>query len=64
LQNRHGENSSIIGEEVIVCVQFELTTNINEAESGSVIDGGREVQVKDPHTSINTRIFYSATLAL
>jgi hypothetical protein len=61
LQNRHGENSSIIGE-VIVCVQFELTTNLNEAQSRSVIDGGREVQVKDPHTSINTRIFYSATL--
>jgi hypothetical protein len=47
---------------VIVCVQFELTTNLNEAESCSVIDEGREVQVKDPHTSINTRIFYSATL--
>jgi hypothetical protein len=64
LQNRHGENSSIIGEEVIVCVQFELTMNLKEAESCSVIDRGREVQMKDPHTSIDTRIFYSATLAL
>jgi hypothetical protein len=36
--------------------------NLNEAESCSIIDGGREVQVKDPHTSINTRIFYNAIL--
>jgi hypothetical protein len=54
-------NCSILREEVIVCVQSELT-NLNEAQSPIRLELGRKVQVKVPHSSISTRIFYTATL--
>jgi hypothetical protein len=54
----HGEIFSIIAE-VIVCVQFELTTNLNETHIPVWLEIGQRSQSEgSTQYHINTRIFY------
>jgi hypothetical protein len=59
LQNRHGESCFIIAE-IIVRVQFELTTNLNKPHIPVQLEIGQRSQSEGStqYLIINTRIFY------